>query len=56
MEKNSGIKLAVTLLAINWARKTTEDRKLTWANKLPWQRLTVQNINLSVVPVSGQPS
>ena len=41
MEKTSSVELAVTSLEINWARKTTKDRKLTQANEWPCQRLTV---------------
>lgn len=40
MENNSSGKLADTSVEINWARKTTKDKKLTWAQKLSWQSLT----------------
>lgn len=54
MEKNSSVELAGTLLEINWAGKTTKGKNLTWANKLPWQGLAVELIDISVVPVDGQ--
>lgn len=55
MERNCSVELADTGLEINWARKATTGKKLTWACKLPWQRLAARHTDISTVPVVAHP-
>lgn len=53
MEKNFSVELVGILLEINWVGKIIKGKNLIWVNKLFWQGLVVEFIDILVVSVDG---